>query len=1198
MFQVLLLLALAGLTLSAQEFRGTINGRITDATGAAVPDVKVTITNVATGEQSQAVSTNVGGYTVPFLRPGRYNVSAESAGFKRVLREDIEVRVGDAVTVDLEMQVGDVAESVTVTDEAPLLQESTASRGEVLDNLRVTQLPLNGRNPINFTNLTPGVIFAGNPQFTRPFDNGDNVNFSINGGLRQTNSYLLDGTPDEAVTDTAGDRTRGNVNVAYIPTVDAVQEFRVVTNFYDAQYGRTGGGIINITTKSGTNDLHGTAYWFGRRYQWDANTISNNAAVSAAFPQGRPRYGVDPVTGENLGGNKLDQYGTHITGPVWIPGLYNGQNRTFFSFGVEDYNGSTPNPQLNSVPSLAMRQGDFSALGINIYDPTSTRDNPNFNSSQPESVNNPRYIRTPFPGNRIPEQYWNQVGRAILNAYPAPNVGDPNAFTNNFIASPNIARDDFRNWIGRVDQNFTDSWRTFFRYAYNRRDEFNSANGFEGPGMDAQDPLVRENNNAVVDNVIILSPNTILNLRGGYTRFIQAAYRTSVTGIDITQFGFPAGFANGRFTDQPPRIEVQGYPNWGARNPSQNTTNLLSFIPSVSLVRGRHSMKIGGDIRDIRANAFGGSFLWGSGQFAFNRDFTQQVPGFNNGTGHALASLLLGFPSGGTVQNVPRLAYRWGYYAVYFNDDIRVSDRLTVNLGLRYDVEGVPTERYNRQNRGFGFEQASPLASAVAGYDSTICPSCANLRGGLLFADEDNRAPFEHDLNNWQPRVGAAYRLGDRTVLRGGYGLFYLPEASYGGAAGFASDTPFQSTQGGGINQFIPFRSLSDPYPQGFIAPTGSSLGLNTFLGRDIIFGNLDRKIGKVHSYSFGIQHQLPWDIVVDASYVGSRTRDINTNMNQAGGARNLNVPTIQQLQQAQQNPAFFTGSVANPFQGLLPGTNLNNATITRRQLLLPYPQFGAVRLTNEPVGKLWYDSLQMQFQKRYSAGLTMNANYTWSKNIEALAFMNDQDPEPSKVIAAQDRTHRFVVSSVYQLPFGRGRAFGGDMPRALDWIAGGWEYNVLGIVQSGTPMNLSGDYDVIGDPRLDDQGYNQWFNGCVRLLDGTTRRPNANHRGFETGCSDPVFQQRNTNFTLRTSSLRTSRIRNPWAPQFDMSINKRFGFTERINAEFRVEAFNVFNTPIRPEPNTDPGSDQFGFVSVNQRNFPRNVQLGVKFNF
>jgi hypothetical protein len=310
----------------AQEFRGTVTGQVTDPSGAGVGNAKVTVQNLQTNETQTQMTSDSGNYTVSFLIPGTYKITAEAPNFQTAVRPLVELHTNDKLTVNLPLELGQSQSTVEVTGAVPLLDNASATRGDVIENMRVTELPLNGRNPFSLVNLSPGVVFAGNPQFTRPFDNGDNVNFSINGGVRQTNSWLLDGVPDDSVTDTDSQRSRGNQNVAYIPTVDATQEFKVVTNFYDAQYGRTGGGVMNVTTKSGSNDFHGTGYEFLRRYQLDANTIQNNSA-------GRPRYGVDPVTKENLGGHSLDQYGTQLTGPVWIPKVYNGKDKTFFSFG-------------------------------------------------------------------------------------------------------------------------------------------------------------------------------------------------------------------------------------------------------------------------------------------------------------------------------------------------------------------------------------------------------------------------------------------------------------------------------------------------------------------------------------------------------------------------------------------------------------------------------------------------------------------------------------------------------------------------------------------------------------------------------------------------------------------------------------------------------------------------------------------------
>jgi hypothetical protein len=1179
------LMALIVSCIYSQEFRATITGRITDPSGAGIANANVAAKNVQTNEQATAVTGADGDYTIPLLKPGSYSISADATGFKRSVRDNIQLFVGDRKTVDFALEVGPAQESITVTAAAPMLDEATATRGGVIENLRVEELPLNGRNPFMLSNLVPGVQFNGNPVFTRPFDNGDNANFSINGGLRQTNEFLIDGAPDNAVTDTAGDRSHANQNVAYIPTVDATQEFKIVTNFYDAQYGRTGGGVISVSTKSGTNDLHGTAYDFLRRYQWDANNIAANAA-------GRPIYAVDPVTGENLGGHKLDQYGFQLTGPVVIPKIYNGKDKTFFSVGWENYRESTPSPGLTSVPTLAERAGDFSQTGLTIYDPFSTRANPAFNSSQPQGPNNAPFIRDQFPNNMIPVNRLNPIGLAIANAYPKPNVGGPNQLCNNYLSSPNLSLDKFKNTLARVDQNFGEKERLFFRYAWNRRQQFDQGTAvFPGIGFDAQDPLVRENHNAVADSITVLTPNMIVDLRLAFTRYIEAAFRNHVYGFDATQLGFPASFSAARPDPIPPRIQLEQYgTDFGTRNQRYNVSNVISFTPSLSWIKGKHSLRFGLDFRDIRVNTASGSFVWGGGQFHFNRDFTTRFPGIQqNDSGAAVASLLLGTPDSGIIQYTPRLAYRWPYYGLYVQDDIRLTSKLSLNLGLRWDVEGSPTERYNRMNRGFDMTAADPrLAAAAKTANSADCPACANLTGGLLFAGVNGQpeAAFNTEHDHFQPRIGAAYQLTPKTVLRGGFGIFYLPEADFGGVAGFAVDTPFVATVGGGASQYIPVNTLSNPFPSGLFQATGSSQGLATFAGSNsVIFVNPDRQIPHVNQYSVGLQHQLPWNVKIDASYVGSRTYDLNTNDNQVSGARNINVNSAAQLAQARQNPNFFNQSVPNPFAGLLPGTNLNGATVARSQLLKPFPQFNSVNEAGESVGRLWYDAFQLSVEKRFTQGLVLVLAYTRSKTLEQTAFLNSQDAAPVKEIASYDRPNRFVLSGVYELPFGRGRLIGGGVNRGINMLIAGWEYSFIGTIQSGAPIGLPGNVDLIGNPNVSNQTFAQWFNGCVAAVNGTAT------------CSNPAFQLRGPN-TLRTIPFQVGSLRNPTRPLWDMSLNKRIYFTERFSFQARLETFNVFNSPVRGGPNTDPTRADFGLVPLGQSNIPRQVQIGLKLNF
>ncbi|HZS06693.1 MAG TPA: TonB-dependent receptor [Blastocatellia bacterium] len=977
-----------------------------------------------------------------------------------------------------------------------------------------------------------------------------------------------------------------------------------MTNTYDAQYGRTSGGIINVTTKSGGNDFHGVGYEFLRRYQLDANPTQNNR-------NRRPRFGVEPGTGRNLGGHLLDDYGGTLTGPVFLPRfgeggpvVYNGRNKTFFLFTFQGYRENAPDPGTTSVPTLLERQGDFSQSGINIYDPLTTRPNPAFDPTKPNSTSNPQFLRDQFQFNGrlnvIPTGRLNPVGLAVATAFPTPNVGTAGARFNNFLLSPGLGTEKFRSWVGRVDQSFGDKERMFFRYVHNRRDQFGFGDNrlpVTSLGLDAQDPLIRLNDGAVVDSVTTLSSRTIIDLRVAYTRFIQAAYRTRSSPFNASSLGFPATFDAARPVSIVPRFQFDQYPNFGPRNPSQNTTNTLSFQPSLSHVRGNHSLKVGGEVRDLRVNAKGASFSFGGGLFLFNRDFTSQFPQIDNGSGNAIASLLLGYPNNNNngVDNLPQVAFRWGYYAVYVQDDWKITPLLTLNLGLRYDYESAPTERYNRQNRGFAFNQASPLAAQVKNAPgASECPACANLTGGLLFAGVggQDRAAFDSDTNNIQPRFGAAYRLFEKTIIRGGYGLFYLPQAEFGGTTGYSISTPFVATTGGGAQAFIPANTLSNPFPSGLFQPTGASLGLLTQAGGGVTFNLPTRRIPKTHQFSFGVQQELPWRLKLDVSYAGSRSNGLLTGDFNIGGARNINLPTVEQIARFRQDPNYFNQSVTNPFAGLLPGTSLNGPTIQRRQLLLPYPQFTSVTQGLEDVGQIWYNALQVTVEKRLGSGLTFVSAYTWSKAIGALTFLNDQDKEPARAVTDDDRTHRLVLSGVWQLPFGKNRRFASGINRAAELLIGGWEYTLIANIQSGRPLSYPGNVDLIGDVRAGDRNLDRYFNNCVLRANGTT----TDRTGAT--CSNPAFAIRNTGNTLRTIPLRSSQIRLPSRPQFDMALNKSFNLSERYRFQFRLETFNTFNTPIYGGPNTDPNSPNFGFVTRDQANQPRNVQLGFKFIF
>jgi hypothetical protein len=1250
-FGRILALALAVCVLAlpslAQESRATLTGRVSDPNGAAVPGATVQITSQQTNLTTTTTSNDEGNYSVPSLQPGLYTVKVEKQGFKAAESNTVELHTADKATFDVALEVGGVGEVVNVNAEAPLLEADTASRGQVIERARVSELPLVGRNPLNLATLAPGVTFNGNPQFNRPFDNGDNVNFSINGGINRHNDFLLDGAPNNSLTDVANSpgRTVSSNNIAFVPSAEATEEFKVQTNSYDAQFGRTGGGTVNITIRSGGADFHGSLYEFARRYQLNANAFPNNArgrqtTGPCAGQEASPRFTRDQITCENLGGSKIDQYGLVLSGPLRIPRFgeggkhfYNGREKTFFLVNAEGYKELSPGQGFSTVPTLLERQGDFSQSGITIYNPLST-------------VCNAQGVctRTPYPNNVIPQPgspgcgvtiaCISPVGQNIVNGFSLPNTGTPTTRFNNFYLSQGLGTDDFHSYIARVDHRYSDNQSFFVRFVENRRDQFQfGGNNRIGLGIDQQGPLVRKNYGAVVDSTTTLSPTSVFNVRLSFTRFLQAAFRQASSPFDPTTLGFSSAFSNARPVSIVPRITFNdpagGIPEFGSRNPNSNITNSWSIPAYLTHIRGNHTFKFGGEVRTFQVHQSGGSFNFGGGVFCFNGQFTAANP--NNirggGGGAAIADLLIGAPAanaglqcngnGGVTQleNVSPNTYVWDYYAGYVQDDWKVTPRLTLNLGFRYDYEMPPVERFNRQNRGFAFNQANTLAAAVHGASTANCPACANLTGGLLFAGVggESRAAFEPDRDNFQPRVGVAYQWNEKTVLRGGYGLYYFPSAEYGGATGFSVITPYSGTVGGSTaGQFIPRNdALSNPFPSGLATPTGSTLGLATSLGSSITFANPNRKIPYIHQFSLGLQRELPLRMKLDVSYVGSRSRGILTGDQQGSGGRNINVLSAAQLAQARADATFLTTTVANPFAGLIPGNpDLNGATVPRSRLLVPFPQFGSVTMVGENVGKLWYNSLQASLEKRLSRGLVGVVSYTFSKNIGALGFLNDQDAEPTRSIVNFDSPHVLSVSAVYQLPFGTGQHFLHDAGRGLNMLVGGFEYTLNASYRTGVPIDLPGNVDLLADPSIPNPdvanpfvpGYSgSYFNNCVRQTNGTSLQFVSNAAGsrVQQACTNPAWAIRGAN-TLRTIPFRLANLRQPTAWQFDMSLNKSLIFTESVRFQFRVEAFNVLNTPLFGSPDTNPTSNTFGILNPNngQRNIPRQVQLGFKLNF
>ncbi len=1182
-------MALLNLSAGAQEFRATISGRILDASGAAVPSAKIQVVNTANNETSNATSDSSGTYTVPFLRPGLYKMSVTASGFKVFNRENITLQVGQVAGIDVALEVGAVTESINVTAETALLETQTASRQAVVNQQVVTEMPLNARNPFMLGAMMSGVTFRGAAIWQRPFDNGAIAEWSVNGGRQSNNEFLMDGAPNNAQA--------GTNNIAYVPIVDAVQEFSVQQNSYDAQYGKTGGGVFNVVLKSGGSDFHATGWWFLRRQPLDANAFQNNA-VGAKRPD-----------------HSLDQYGFQLDGPVYIPKILKKDSpvKLFYMGSFENYREKWPQFLRSSFPEPEMRTGDFSKLtnasgqAVTIYNPYDFSNDANGNP-----------VRRPFAGNRIPASMISPVAKAVSGYMPAPNAPTPGGSrysTTNVQFPEYAAKDKFYNLILKFDWNFGDKHRAFFRHASNDRTEDRATNGLDNKiGTSGQQPFQRINDAYVLDWVGTLTPTTVVNVRASYNRFIAKGFGRANEGFDLTSLGLPSSLVS---TLPSPtyfgRWEFNGYTELG-RYQGIDITNNYNLMGNVTKIAGSHTMKFGIDLRRIHyITQNSGNILYFLGQ----TQWTQRV--FNQAdtvSGDGYASFLIGGVSGSVNYPLYPFNQQW-YFAPYLQDDWKVSRRLTLNLGLRWDYNGAPSEKYDRINRGFNSTVASPIISQIPASMIALYPQLANLKGGFEFAGVNGnpRTVGNDDLNNWQPRIGAAYQLSNRLVLRGGYGLYNMnPNNNSLQYAGFSENTPLVNTLDGG-RTLARNDLLSNPYPTGFNVPTGSSRGYATYVGRNNNWYNPNMRTPYVHQFSFGVQYQPTSTSTFDVSYVGSRTVGANDE-------KQFNIPSLEFRKQCNLqeggSPIYCDAQVTNPFKGVpaFAGTGYFTAsTIARSAMARPYPQFNGVLLEQgRNDSNIWYNSLQVNYNMRVGRGLTLISNYTWSKMVERWGYNDPYAKVQQQGLYFNDRAHIFKFSTVYELPFGKGKRFGSGVRTWVDKLIGGWQFSTYYNNSSGEPNDLPGNVIMLKDPRTPGGGWDgttDWkahqvrgWNPCVlrQQNDGSVApQPYSLAAGCGTDHSNYVWFQ-TAGYAPRYTPSRSGQIRKHHAFTMDASLNKTVQITERLRGQFRMEAFNVMNHYFYGRNNgfvTDPNNPQFGSMfphqASDQNGTPRYVQLGFK---
>lgn len=1136
------LLLAACVVLPAQTEKAQIHGVVLDPTGAAIPSAELRVSNVNTGVKRTVSTTETGVYAVPLLDPGNYEVLARAEGFRQMSRTGIQLHVGQNARIDFEMKVGAITESIEVSAVASLLNTANADMGQLVDNRLVTSLPLLDRSPMQLTYLTPGLTPTNGGGNVGGFDPHTGTNFVANGARNSSSAVLLDGLN---VTGVRGHE--GLTWLEYSPSVDAVQEFKVQTNTFSAEYGRTGTSLINMVTKSGTNQFHGTAYTFHRNSALNANSFFSNRA------------------GQSLPEFKRRLFGGVIGGPIL-------RNRTFFFSSFEQARAEQVDARFAIVPTARERVGDFSQTlapnrqSVSIYDPFSLAAGTN--------------LRQPFPGNVIPASRLNPIATKVLANYPQPNL-PPGASTQNYFGQGIYAK-PVHQVDAKIDHHFSEKQRLSGRFSvYWWTEEV--PDYFGGAAQPFYNGTRSDRNpNGALEYSRIQSPTTILSVRYGVLRR-RWNHRPLSLGFDPTSLGLPSLYREsgiGLF----PSFSSESYTPIGTRGSSliARGDHTHSLVGSVTTTRSGHTLKIGAEARYLFFNDFQPGFP--AGGFNFRQRETGQNPlRVNTSQGNAIASMLVGWPGGGRYDLIARGASASRYYGAYLQDDWRVTRKLTMNIGLRYDAELPRTDRYNRYN-WFDLEAPSPIAGRVSAFP--------DLKGQYRFTDENNRGSFDGDYNNVQPRIGIAYSFDEKTTIRAGYGIYY--QMSIAGAAGgplsaaFSTASPILSSLDGGVT---PYATLSNPYPAGLTLPPGRSDGESSFLGLGV-GPTRENVTPQYQSWNFSIQREVPGKGVVEANYTGSK----GTHLYFGGGVENLNRldPIYWGIGRADLNRL-----VPNPFFGVITEQTsaLSQRTVALNRLLRPFPQYTSVGRSAQAIANSIYHAAQFRYEKRFSAGLNVLAHYTISKLIDdsssyGATFLNVstsvQDYKNLRLersLSTNDIPQRLVVAFGYELPFGRNRSFGRDMSRLADAFLGNWELTGMFTFQSGFPI-------IPG------------LQGSV-LWEGT-QRPNLVGDPATYG---PVVDRLNRYFNVNAfarpepdtygTAPRTLNYRTPGLRNADLALLKRVRFTEQKRLEFRLEAFNATNTPTFGTPASAFGSSNFGIITgYAQGRGPRELQFGAKFYF
>jgi hypothetical protein len=1209
------LFCLAAFQLSAQDSRATLSGRVLDAQGAAVPGADVVVISDDTNVRQDTKTNDQGNWIVKFLTPGPYTVQVTANGFKQVERKGIVLQTSDSKQIDTKLEIGATSTQVTVTAEVPLIDTTAATSGTVISQEQILEMPSQSRVLTVLATLSPGVFQQDQNNNTAHLWSHDAASaLEVDGGRNNTrsNNYELNGMPNL--------KTGGQVG--FMPAPEAIQEFRVVMNAYDSSIGRQAGGTIQMTMKSGTNTLHGSLYEFNQNNVLNANTFQSNLA-------GQPKAPIH-----------LNEYGGTVGGPVWVPKVYNGKQKTFFFFAYDGTRNQDPRSGTRSVLNSDERKGDFSQsytstvtngirtrIPISIYDPYTV-----------DSKGN----RTLYPGMKIPTNQLSKVAQGILTYVPLPNTPSDGTSTDANNYTPSSSRvNKMADISARGDQSWGNNQKSFVSIGWYHEDEL-ASDDFHNPTTGTYQHRMARTLQA--DHVWTLGPTSVLDIRGNLARYEEPNNDKGIN-FDTASLGFPASFTSQQAVGAFPQIIGQ-FGNIGVGQAgSVVDTSYYTFASTLTKVQGNMTWKVGAEHWILQQANKG---IGNQGIFTFdNSNWTRQnaLNSGATGVGASGAAFLLGLPNGGSFPRNADAFWSQHFEAFYIQNDWRVSPRLTLNFGLRYDWETPTAERFNRMTTNFDPTVVNPVSDAAqAAYTNILndpknaanpgiailkqyVPASAfKLYGAQLFSGVNGqpRGIYHTDWTQIQPRIGFAYKLGPNTVIRGGGGRFSQASFDTGGQNGFSRSTGLTATTD---NYITPFDTLDNPFRGGILPPTGSSLGALTNLGSGVTWNNQDPRRFYSWEYSAHLQHQIKgW--LFEAGYTHNKTYNI-TNISYDQNIQSfdlwkqyLGVGSVFDSTGRPLDVLLWNTLVPNPFQGLAGVSTSTGAytgsTLSLNQMLRPIKILGTMGKGLIPSGSNQYDAMLVKVEHRFSKGFAILNSFTWSKLFEDTSLLGPEiaGAHIEHKLGGEDRPFHLSVAPIWEIPIGRKRALGKGMPKVLDAVVGGWQLSGQFNIQSGIPVvfNTNDSFWFSGKdfalPR-DQQTMNRWFDTSQfqRFPDknadistypawtGVMSLPGANYKpAAGDTIKNGVYQDFAANirtFPTRWADVRASRTNN-----LDMGVYKNFNIMEKMKLQFRFESYNTFNHPRFAAPNSDPTSSSFGVVGASQQNAPRTIQMALKLSF